>query len=544
MDATKQRIHPDVQKRIKMERDSWMHYSPDELMVLISEGFYGKVIGHAVQFASFIDLKKVADSLKNRNDLTQNQMLYIIFMAITLNSHRSKTMIKRIGYKNVSELSSDYLKMIELFDSDSEYMVKELLKKELVNRYIIENRSEEEQKLAAKSLQENSILSFVKTIISEVKNSELFKLEATKTSWGNDFSCFYQFALWCGAQFQTTNPPLILSAWKMDKEYWADKLITLNTDVGLISSDSSPLSKEELIIALATFVIVEENCLLSRDIFLASDGQLGFVCYQVNPHNHACPEKMIAEVEIVYDLMLKRLQGGEPNISFKLPGTKAGLEAAKILSQKGISLTITLCFGLFQAIPFSKVFAKSLAPTNGIVVMNGRLSYPVRDELESKYPGCKIHKDASKLAGVAVTKKLFNLLYKQQNYDSNKIRILNASLRIYGIEIPDVTEIWGTPAITIFPNVRHAMDATDRLLDDQSIEKPLERVYLDYLADSEIFRQAFWNNENSDEFKPSVVLDLVSSDESIVRSWTPIAETLSQFIKAYDDLKTIVLKYF
>jgi hypothetical protein len=99
---------------------------------------------------------------------------------------------------------------------------------------------------------------------------------------------------------------------------------------------------------------------------------------------------MVDEVSFVHAVMAQRLGNGyEPNISFKVPGTYAALLAAKAIGKMGISLTITLSFGVFQAMEFGKVFAVSTAAVNSVVIMNGRLAFPVRDQLLAEHPEMK-----------------------------------------------------------------------------------------------------------------------------------------------------------
>ena len=144
--------------------------------------------------------------------------------------------------------------------------------------------------------------------------------------------------------------------------------------------DGGLLTEDEQKVALLTYAVVEHSCHLMRDLYLFSEGRLGFVCYQVNPNYHNDSQRMVDEIEFVHSVMQMRLKNGyEPNISFKVPGTKAALESAKIW-EPGISLTVTLSFSVFQAVAFARVFKESSA-VNSVVIMNGRLSFPVRDHL-------------------------------------------------------------------------------------------------------------------------------------------------------------------
>jgi len=73
--------------------------------------------------------------------------------------------------------------------------------------------------------------------------------------------------------------------------------------------------------------VVLENAKLLRGIFLLSEGQKGLVCLQVNPLKHSDADGMLQEALYVYSKLTERF-GGVPNVVFKLPATKSGLEAA------------------------------------------------------------------------------------------------------------------------------------------------------------------------------------------------------------------------
>ena len=261
------------------------------------------------------------------------------------------------------------------------------------------------------------------------------------------------------------------------------------------------------------------------------------ICYQVSPMNHNNAKGMIAELEAVYSRFQQRF-GGEPNVSFKIPGTSAGLEAARVLSPKGFSFTITLSFGAFQTLEFARVLNTGTALFNAVVVMNGRLAFPVRDELLAM--GAAGAEKASEFAGVETTRKIYNKMYSPESagglgIQKSKVRIMNASLRIYGTEIPDIAEIWGSPAITVFPNVRRAYDAIGRSFTHGTVENSTPAQAMEVLVKSEIFRQAWWVPGDDEALRPARQLSLEKKDDDYVVAWQPIAETLKAFIQTYQE---------
>jgi transaldolase len=389
---------------------------------------------------------------------------------------------------------------------------------------------------------------YVQRLVKKIHSSNFFAYSLAqwnkpeRTILGNDYGEFLQYSMWLGYSFQTTNPPLIKMIWDMDTQFWRAKLLqVMKGEFGSGDLEHTPIDLGKAC-SLAALIVVEKSCRLLRDWFLFSEGKEGYVCYQVNPEKNGDAQAMVDEALFVHAVLMKRL-GGIPNVSFKLPGTHAGLQAAQELGSKGFSLTITLNFTTFQAMEFAKVFKSSKALTSYIVVMNGRLSFPVRDELQSL--DTEIDPKSSWLAGVEVARHIYGKLYTSAEsgglaLDSGKIKLLNASLRIYGNEIPDISGIWGTGLITIFPNVRRAYDFQKRSDSTFSINDKTSDATFDDLCKSELFRQAWWVPGDPEKYKPIRALSLSPEDEEAVLEWTPIKDTLKQFNQEYNNLKVMV----
>lgn len=366
------------------------------------------------------------------------------------------------------------------------------------------------------------------------------------TELGNDYASFLKYTMYLGASFVTTNPVLVDIAWTDDPGHW--------DGVMKAAVASNPQAREEDLARLATLEVVLANMRLLRPIFLLTGGRMGSVSLQVNPKRHGDDASMIADAIALYEDLRQRLGGGVPNVVFKLPATLAGLRACRVLTQQGIGVNITVNFGLFQLLRFAEVIREGQAIYAVLSEMNGRLAFPVRDELLAKLPLLAAQgiseadaREAAAWSGVLVVKKLHRLL-DEKGYDLQRIRPLVASLRIYkegpGYDrlpsaYPDVTETVGTRIITVFPNVRHALDNEPNLdLQPLRLNEPAPAHILDVLAHSEIFRQAYyvadrrWVEEEDERFRPNQVLSL--EDEAAVASWTPVYNTLQEFATSYD----------
>jgi len=375
----------------------------------------------------------------------------------------------------------------------------------------------------------------------------------TSTEVSNDYAAFLQHALYLGASFVTCNPPLVDVAWTADPERWDPIVDSIIRD--------NPEADQDGLARLVTLEIVLSNMRLLRPIFLLTAGQMGCVCLQVNPHNHGDASAMTTDALSIYEKLRSRLGGGVPNVVFKLPGTQAGLEACRILTGQGIGVTITVNFGMFQHLPFAEAIDAGEAIFSCLVEMNGRLAYPVRDELLTKLNELATYgideaqaHEAAAWAGVAVVKRAHRLL-RQKGYDPGRIKLLIASLRIYEGKVyenlpsafPDVTEILGAGIISVFPNVRRPFDAQpDLVLDPRRTESPVPAEILETLTHSEIFKQAYyvadrdWIPEEDERFRPDREIRL--QDEAKVAAWPPVHNTLSEFIRSYDSFVARILE--
>jgi hypothetical protein len=280
---------------------------------------------------------------------------------------------------------------------------------------------------------------------------------------------------------------------------------------------------------------------------------MGCVCFQVNPHNHGDAQAMITDAVYVYETLRDRFGGQVPNIVFKLPGTRAGLEACRALTRRGIGVTITVNFGMFQHIPFAMAIRDGQSIYSNLVEMNGRLAFPVRDELLGKLDELAEHgideaqaRTAAAWSGVAVIKRAQSLL-NERRYDLSQVKTLVASLRIYRGDLhkelpsafPDVTEIIGTSILSVYPNVRRAFDAQAEVwLAPQQMASPVPENVLETLTHSEIFKQAYyvadqeWVPNEDERFRPDYELTL--EDEAGTAAWQPVHDTLSSFSASYD----------
>lgn len=544
-------VHERVLKAIAKEREAVQAYSAPEVVALITQGKVERAIGYAFHFASAKRLVEVADAVdaSMKGSADAGFLSFCIAMAVGLQSAQVKWhVVDVLGSEEIDRLALRYRALVSRhMHAPAASAVLASLAQEAHDRYVTEARTKEEAAAGKEKLLAGNLVDYIDQMVAEVHASSLYTHSMglacpfdTPTVWGNDFGAFLRFALWCGASFQTTNPPLVKMAWDLDPQVWTERASAVYDAVKQAGLTAGSLTEDEMKVSILTYTVVEHSCQLVRDLYLLSEGKLGFVCYQVNPNHHGDASKMVDEINFVHEMMSLRLGNGyEPNISFKVPGTKAALEAATAAGKRGISLTVTLSFGVFQAVEFGKVFRTSKAAVNSVVIMNGRLAFPVRDQLVAENPAEKEHLlETAKWVGVDVTRHLYGKLYAKASeggleLDPRRMRIMNASLRIYGTDIPDVLEIWGSPSITIFPNVRHALNAVPRIYDGKAVTRELDEDIRRSNAKSEIFRQSWFVDGDASEFAPAKHLVLPETEPVEITTWVPIAETLGQFLGSY-----------
>lgn len=555
-----------LRKRIQQERARQQVVTPDEVYQRISSGEIVRAVGNLLFHTGPVGLGKklevVLDKvskayMRGHIGLQMHILDFLVRLSIGLRSFLPHWIIlKELDADAVADIaqrvSNALSKLIEV-EGKAPVKVAARLRQETIARLKAEGISDDTEAAAmADRLMGDSLTDYVCNIISELQSSNLIKVAEsrlrgeTQTQLGNDYAAFLQYVIWLGGSFVTTNPVLVKLAWEIDPELWnkqvEDLIATRYTPDQLRELLKGPQGELdaaiETINSMVTMAVVEENCRLLRDIFLVTEGREGYVSLQVNPKNHSDSKQMITEAKNLYAHLQERL-GGVPNVVFKLPATAAGKCAAKELTSEGIGVTITVEFAVFQALGFGEVLNRGKMLTAYLALMNGRMAYPVRDEMKQK--GVKGGVEAARWAGVEVARKVYRRLYEPpekggMGVDRERVKLLIASLRIYDDWIPDISELWGSPVMTIFPNVRRKFDSRQRDFSDKAVLKATPAKEMDILSKSEIFRQAWWVPADAERFKPKRVITLEPQDSDALAEWPPVANTLGQFIDLYQQM--------
>jgi transaldolase len=223
---------------------------------------------------------------------------------------------------------------------------------------------------------------------------------------------------------------------------------------------------------------------------------------------------MAEEVEGLHERLTRELNG-RPNTVFKIPGTKAGLDAVRRLTSKGIGCTITVSFSVDQSLAFADAIEQGCAPISFLVVMSGRLDDPIREELNQL--GLPDAAEVAKWASVAVIRRAYHILYRQRKY--KKSAILTASLRgPWNIE-GSITDGEVPIFITCFPDKAREYDSEEREIESR-IDDNIPDELMTKLMKSRIFRQAY---------------EVGGLTPDGFDAFYPVVATLAAFSKSYDE---------
>jgi transaldolase len=340
-----------------------------------------------------------------------------------------------------------------------------------------------------------------------LRMSSLADEGVVSTRWGYDYGYGIDAAMRRGALLVTTNPPLVNLVRSEQPALWEPVREALRRE--------HPGADGDRLASLFSAQVVLANCRALRPLYEASGGRYGYVNLQVNPHAAQDAPRMAADIEWLHGLLREAL-GGTPNVVFKVPGTRAALETVRRVTAKGIGVTITLGFSVDQHVAFAEAIEEGCAPVSFLVMMNGRLDDPVRDELQAA--GVANAAELATWAATGVVRRSYGLVFRQGG--CRRSALLIASLR--GPWNVDSAIATG-PApvfITSFPDKTEEYDAEVRGI-RSDIDQPLPPAILAGLSRSRLFRQAA---------EPGA-LGVDGFD-----TFHPVAVTLRAFTAAWDDL--------
>jgi transaldolase len=232
-------------------------------------------------------------------------------------------------------------------------------------------------------------------------------------------------------------------------------------------------------------------------IFAASQHQLGQICCQVDPRDMADLDAMLVQA--------RRIHAARPNIMVKIPGTKEGVEAVRILTAEGIPTNVTLGFTVAQLIAVAEAARAGLAEAQRrgtdlsrwrscAVMMLGRYEDAPPMKAQARELGIELTDAHLRWAGIAIFRKAYQL-YQERAYAT---KLMAASMRL-GPVVDGAQRVWhleklaGAGAVmTVFPNIFEAFltNYAGEAIEPQA-EQPVPSDVLECLLRIPYFAQAY-----------------------------------------------------
>ena len=320
-----------------------------------------------------------------------------------------------------------------------------------------------------------------------------------------------EYAISFGAVGATANPTIVNDVWKEDPEYWRNR-------VRALAGAGDRLTEVDL-----AWAVVEEMSVRAAPLLLrahaASDGRQGRLSMQTDPTLYRSPDRMVAQGQ--------RFAGLAPNIIVKFPATRAGIHAIEEATATGVSVNVTVCFSVSQAVAAAEAIERGLRRCEAaganvgrmgpvVTIMVGRIEDWLR--VQTERDGIIADPAALPWSGVAVFKRAYGL-FRERGY---RARLLAAAIRHH---LHWSAFIGGDVIITIPSAWQKRFNASD-------VEV---RPRMDDPVDSAMVRELA---ANFDDFRRAYEPDALSIDD--FDGFPPTVRTLRSFIASYHELLHLV----
>lgn len=245
-------------------------------------------------------------------------------------------------------------------------------------------------------------------------------ISSTATDIWND-SCSIpelEYAMSFGAVGATANPTIVTDVWKQEAAVWRDRVRTMAAE--------DPTRTEA---DLAWAVVAEmstRGAKLLEPAFVAHAGRQGRLSVQTDPTLYRTPARML-EQGIGFTALA-------PNIIVKFPATSAGIGVIEEATYRGVSVNVTVCFSVAQALAAAAAIERGLRRREAesmdtdsmgpvVTVMMGRIEDWLR--VQSERDGIVADPAALPWSGIAVIKRAYTL-FRERGY---RARVLGAAIR-------------------------------------------------------------------------------------------------------------------
>ena len=245
-------------------------------------------------------------------------------------------------------------------------------------------------------------------------------IATTATDIWND-SCSIpelEYAISYGAVGATANPTIVTDVWKQDPRRWQARVREL-------AAARPDATETDLAWAVVDEMSVAGARLL-EPAFRAFGGRQGRLSVQTDPTLYRTPEPMLAQGV--------RFTSLAPNIIVKFPATSAGIGVIEEATALGVSVNVTVCFTVAQAMAAAEAIERGLDRREArgedtssmgpvVTIMMGRIEDWLR--VVAERDGIVADPAALPWSGVAVFKRAYGL-FRERGF---RARLLGAAIR-------------------------------------------------------------------------------------------------------------------
>lgn len=321
------------------------------------------------------------------------------------------------------------------------------------------------------------------------------KLTPTKMWINNVTRQEAEWAITAGAMGCTQNPSYV---WKMlthetEKEYAKSLLLEAIKET----------SDDNEVVCILQRKLIHGVSDRFMPLWKETNGEHGYVSIQGDPIHEEDPNVIINEARLNREM--------NPNIMIKIPATKAGLEAMKVLIEENTPLNATEVMSVSQMRSLCEMYNKITAKSGKMPVMYLSLITGIFDEWLQKDTSKKsidINPDILYQAGMVIAKKVYQLMYDsgyKLGYIGGGVRELYHFTEMIGADVC-ITMNWGgqveqlldldKPVISRFfnPVQPHILDTLTAKLPEFNkayMENGLSEEDFDEYGPVEYFREMF-----------------------------------------------------
>jgi transaldolase len=294
-------------------------------------------------------------------------------------------------------------------------------------------------------------------------------IATTATDIWND-SCSIpelEYAISYGAVGATANPTIVTDVWRQDPGRWRARV----RDVAAARQDATEID--------LAWAVVEEMSVagarLLEPAFGAFAGKQGRLSVQTDPTLFRTPDAMLSQGVQFTSLA--------PNIIVKFPATSAGIGVIEEATALGVSVNVTVCFTVAQALAAAEAIERGLrrreaagedTSTMGpvVTIMMGRIEDWLR--VVAERDGIVADPAALPWSGVAVFKRAYGL-FRERGY---RARLLGAAIRHHY----HWSELIGGDVVITMPAVWQRRFNASSVEVRPRIDEPVDPAVVDKLA--------------------------------------------------------------